>query len=119
MFDILLNKDGDIDISGSGVFSTTTSVRQAILIHLRWFFGEWRFGPELGFPWFEEVFVKNPNLTKLRHLIRDEIKKVDGIVDVNVDNIVFDKQKREATVKYKCTTTEEIFEEEAILNVRN
>ncbi len=118
MFDILLDKNGDIDISGSGVFSTTISVRQAILIHLRWFLGEWRFGPELGFPWFEEVFVKNPNLTKLRYLIRDEIKKVDGVVDVSVDAIVFDKQKREAMVRYKCTTTEEIFEEEVILNAR-
>lgn len=119
MFDILLDKNGDIDISGSGVFSTTTSVRQAILIHLRWFFGEWRFGPELGFPWFEEVFVKNPNLPKLRNLIRNEIKKVDGVVNVSVDNIVFDAKKREAKVTYKCTTTEEIFEEEVILNARH
>lgn len=66
MVDIRLDKNGDIDVSAVGDIFITESVRQAVLIRLRWFFGEWRLGPEMGFKWFEEVFVKNPNLVKIR-----------------------------------------------------
>ena len=60
MIDILLEEDGDIAVSEVGDISITNSVRQAVLIRLRWIYNEWRLGPELGFPWFEQVFVKNP-----------------------------------------------------------
>ena len=79
MVDIKLNRDGDIDVSAIGDISLTESVRQAVLIRLRWIYDEWRLGPELGFPWFEEVFVKNPNTVKIRSLIRDEIMQVEGV----------------------------------------
>lgn len=49
MVDIRLDKNGDIDISPTGDIFITESVRQAVLIRLRWFFGEWRLGPYMGF----------------------------------------------------------------------
>lgn len=67
MLDIRLNEDGDIAISKNGDISTTESVRQAVMIRLRWIYDEWRLGPELGFPWFEEVFIKNPNTIKIKN----------------------------------------------------
>ena len=78
MTDIRLGKDGDIVVSEIGDISLTESVRQAVLIRLRWIYQEWRLGPEMGFPWFEEVFIKNPNTVKIRSLIRDEIMQVEG-----------------------------------------
>ena len=79
MLDIRLNEDGDIAISKNGDISTTESVRQAVMIRLRWIYDEWRLGPELGFPWFEEVFIKNPNTIKIKTLVRDEILKVKEV----------------------------------------
>ena len=49
------------------------SFAQAVRILLLWFFEEWSLGPELGFPYFEYLFVKNPNEMKLRHLIRETV----------------------------------------------
>ena len=57
MTDIKLGKDGDIVVSAVGDISLTESVRQAVLIRLRWIYQEWRLGPEMGFPWFEEIFI--------------------------------------------------------------
>ena len=54
MLDIMLDADGDIKVSATGDISKTESVRQAVLVRLRWLYSEWRLGPELGFPWFEE-----------------------------------------------------------------
>jgi len=79
VLDIRLNEDGDIAISENGDISTTESVRQAVMIRLRWIYDEWRLGPELGFPWFEEVFIKNPNTIKIKTLVRNEILKVKEV----------------------------------------
>lgn len=50
MSDIRLDKNGDIEVSPTGDIYLTESVRQAVLIRLRWIWNEWRLGPELGFP---------------------------------------------------------------------
>lgn len=115
MLDIQLDSDGDIKVSEDGDIYTTESVRQAILIRLRWIYGEWRLGPELGFPWFEQVFVKNPNTLKIRSLIRTEIMKVDEVKSATVRSVSYDREKRAATFRYTAVTDEETFTEEVTL----
>lgn len=116
MVDIRLNRDGDIDVSALGDIYLTESVRQAVLIRLRWIYKEWRLGPEMGFPWFEEVFVKNPNTAKIRGLVRDEILQVEGVTSAEVTSVEYDNAKRTAKIKFICTVGEETFREEVILN---
>lgn len=55
---------------------------QAVRIRLLWFFDEWRLGPAFGFPYFENMFVKNPNETKLRYLLRETVMSVEGVTEV-------------------------------------
>ena len=116
MVDIKLGADGDIEVSLVGDISLTESVRQAILIRLRWIYDEWRLGPELGFPWFENVFVKNPNTVKIRSLIRNEIMQVDGVTAASVDSVKYDPAKRTATFAYTCAVGEETYRDEVTMN---
>lgn len=115
MLDIMLDADGDIKVSATGDISKTESVRQAVLVRLRWLYSEWRLGPELGFPWFEEVFVKNPNTAKIRQLIRDEIVKVDEVTSAEVISVKYDPAKRAATFVYTCSVGEATFRGEVTL----
>lgn len=115
MLDIKLNARGDIDVSAVGDISITESIRQAILVRLRWIFREWRLGPEMGFPWFEEVFVKNPNTERIRQLVRNEIMQVEGVKAANVKSAVYDRAKRAATFSYTCTIGNETYMEEVTL----
>lgn len=115
MLDIMLDADGDIKVSAIGDISTTESVRQAVKIRLRWIYNEWRLGPEFGFPWFEEVFVKEPNTVKIRQLIRDEIMKVDEVTAAEVTSVAYDRAKRSATFVYICSVGEAVFKEEVTL----
>ena len=116
MLDIMLDlKTGDLKVSALGDISLTESVRQAVLIRLRWIYGEWRLGKEFGFPWFEEVFVKNPNTVKIRQLVRDEIMKVDGVTSAEVISFDYDRAKRAATIVYTCSVGEATFREEVTL----
>lgn len=116
MVDIKLNKDGDIDVSATGDISLTESVRQAVLIRLRWIYREWKLGPDMGFHWFEEVFVKNPNIVKIRGLIRDEILQVEGATAAEITSVKYDKAKRKAIIAFTCYVGEEMFKEEVTLN---
>lgn len=115
MFDIKLNTDGDLDVSDMGDISLTESIRQAVTIRLRWIHDEWRLGPDLGFNWFEDVFVKNPNIERIKMLIRNEIAQVEGVTNVSVTDAVYDKQKRTATFYFKYDVDEETFREEVTL----
>ena len=115
MLDIKLNADEDLDVSAFGDISTTESVRQAVLIHLRWIYDEWRLGPEYGFPWFEEVFVKNPNTVKIKQLIREEILKVSEVRAAEVTKVDYDPAKRTAKFYYTVKVGEETYREEVTL----
>lgn len=83
MKDLLLNRDGDLVINATGGVEITDSVAQAIIIRLRWFFNEWRFAPQYGVPYFEEVLVKNPSDLRVRQIIRDEILSVEEVESVS------------------------------------
>ena len=110
--DILLTGDGDIEITFTGDITLTQSIRQAVLIRLRWFFNEWRFDPQAGFPYYEEVLIKNPNMPKIKSLIRSEVMSVDGVIDAKNIEIIADNQKRRADVSFIIQTSEEIYREE-------
>lgn len=116
MVDIKLNAAGDIDVTDLGDFSLTDSVVQAVKIRLRWIYNEWRLGPQYGFPWFEEVFVKNPNIQKIKSLVRSEIVAVEGVTDARVDDVVYDKAGRNATFRFTVFVGEETYREEVTLH---
>lgn len=113
--DIMITRDGDLDLTGTGDIKQTNSVQQAILIHLRWIFSEWRLGPDYGFPYWEDVFIKNPNIERIKRDIRTEIMKVAGVRFANVDRVDYDPAGRKATFTYTATTDEETFMEEVTL----
>lgn len=87
MKDLLIDKNGDLVVNSTTGFTITDSVAQAITIRLKWFFNEWRFAPQNGVPYFEEILVKNPNNLRIRQIIRDEIlsvEEVDSVVELNI-----------------------------------
>jgi hypothetical protein len=112
LIDLKLNATGDLDISAAGDISSTDSIIQAVRIRLLWFFGEWRLIPSLGFPYFENLLVKNPNESKLRHLILETVMSVDGVKDVTDISFDIDKKNRSASVAISFTTDEDRFREE-------
>lgn len=116
MIDFKLDGNWDLDISDTGEISTTESIRQAVIIRLKWFLGEWRLGTSLGFPYFEEVFQKNPNVSKIKQYIRESVIAVEGVTRVQKVDIAVDKKQRTAVFYVTFTTSFETYTEEVILN---
>lgn len=112
MLDFKLTTDGDLELSESGDISATESVCQAVRVRLLWFLEEWRLGPDIGFPYFENVFVKNPSETKIRHLIREAVLSVDEVTDVKEINFTINKRTREVAITVSFCTDEDTYKEE-------
>ena len=117
MLDILLDSSGDLKVSEGGDISLTQSVRQAIVIRLKWFLSEWRLGPDLGLDYWGTVLVKNPNYVKIRQAIRDEILSVEEVTAVNEVKLDHDARTRTLTVRYEAVTDEETLREEVKIDV--
>jgi len=113
--DILLTLDGDLRINETGDIELTDSIRQAIRIRLLWFFSEWRFEPEWGIPYFEQVFIKNPNLLRIRSIIRAEILAVDGVDSVRSIDISVDTVKRNAAISFVVLIGNEDYRDEVVI----
>lgn len=112
MFDFKLDPSGDLELSAAGDISTTDSIIQAVRIRLLWFFQEWRYGPDMGLPYFEDILVKNPNESKIRHLVREAVMSVEGVTDATDISITIDRKTRHAIIALSISTDEETFREE-------
>lgn len=117
MSDVLLSSQGDIVVNPVGDISLTESIVQEVLIRLRWIRNEWRLGPDLGFTWFEDVLVKNPNRDVIRQLIREEILQVEGVTDAEVTETGYSRGERKASYQIRFTVGEEEYKEEVTMNV--
>lgn len=105
MNDLQMTKRGDLAIIGYDIL-TTDSIEQAILIKLRWFFGEWVFNQSYGIEWFEKVLIKNPNKLLIRRMIEDAILSVDGVKSVSDLKLTVNNVTRKATISFKASTTQ-------------
>jgi len=82
--DLKLDSTGDLDLSSYDL--ELTEGVEAIEQHLKNKFGdiqgEWAFDTEIGFPYFEEVFVANPNYTQIQNVFMNEIVETQGVIEI-------------------------------------
>lgn len=117
MYDLKLDNSGDLEITDTGDVVLTQSVSQAVKIRLRWLFGEWRFAPDAGIPYFERIMVKKPDTVSAKQIFRTEIMNVDGMTDVKNLEVSIDPKSRLATVTFDGTANGEDFSEEVPISV--
>ena len=111
MNDLQMTREGDLYVNND--IAVTDSIEQGIYIRLRWFFNEWKFGPDYGVKYFENIFVKNPNKQLIINDISKQILSVDGVKSVDNVTVSINSTTREAVIKYTVTTeSKERFERE-------
>lgn len=114
--DILLDGNGDLLIDKNGDIVLDNSVRQKIRIRLLWFLGEWRWNKEYGLPYFDELFVKNPDTDAFEREIRDVLMKIDEVSGVDKVQITGDSKTRIGTISVVVKSDKEIIREEVSIN---
>ncbi len=119
MTDILLctggDYEGDLELTDSGDIQIGSRLYQDIKTAISWIEGEWRLGPDLGLPWYEDILVKNPNLDLVRQDIINAITDIDGVTGADVDILEFDRASRKIKITFTATTDDEAYSGEAII----
>ena len=116
MKDLLLTSDGDLAVVSGNFVDLTDSVAQAITVRLRWFFSEWRFAPQYGVPYFEEILIKNPNDLRITQIIREEVmtvKEVEAVKEISVTI----QPNRTALIRFKVQVEGDYRDMEVIFDV--
>lgn len=101
--------DGIIENTFTGLWDDTDvsgvdQLAQNITIRLKLIYGEWFLNTQLGVPWFEKVFVKNPDLSAIDIIIKSviaETPEVTGIV-AYASQIV--RASRKLVISFSATT---------------
>jgi hypothetical protein len=118
MKDILLTADNDIYLNtDKRDIEITDSVRQAIKIRLLWFLNEWRFSPTFGMPYFEYIYVKNPDFELIKGFIRNAVKEVAEVIDCKEINFNLNAKTRKLSIKFIAVTSKETLKEELEIDV--
>ena len=68
-------------------------------------------------PYFDEVFVKNPNTERIAQIIREEAAKVADITEVKDVRVIYDEKTRNAAISFTIITEYETFTEEVKIDV--
>lgn len=100
--DLYVTNNGDIQLDVD--VGDVKRIGQRIKTRLLWIAGEWRLGPDIGFPWFEQVLVKKPDFDMVTELLRREIAAVDGVQSVSVQLLSFNQATRRVKFEFRATT---------------
>jgi aspartyl/asparaginyl-tRNA synthetase len=85
------------------------AIRQAWLIHIRTFLGEWFLNLNIGVPYIQKVFAKFLTKAEVQRIFNEESLKVPGILrvdNVDVQDIDISARRVEVTVENVCDNVE-------------
>lgn len=112
MSDIAITTDYEIDIQGGELRLTEglDSIRQNLKQRLSMFFGEWFLDKSKGLPYYQHIFVKNPNPVVVDAAIKKEVFETPGILEIQNFVLDLDTATRVLSVTLKARTDEGLLE---------
>lgn len=107
MKDLTLNTAHDLDITNFdlSIIEGADSVAQNVKIRLLFFKGEWFLNTAVGLPFYEDIFVKNPNLGHIDAIIKAEILETPEVNSLLEYESNFDRRLRKLPITFTIDTT--------------
>jgi hypothetical protein len=103
--DLLLDADGDLDVSAGLQFSTgAAAVSQGIRIRIQMFRGEWFLDLDAGVPYHQDLLGAKFNDTRARAAFRDAIVSAPGVAALLSLTVAFNRSTRVLDVAWKVRT---------------
>ena len=91
-------------------------IRQEAEIRMGFFLGEWFLDQTQGVPYFQDIFVKAPNLTAIKTILTDAVLETQGISSLTSLELDYDRSARKLSVVWSALSDlNELIESEVIL----
>lgn len=103
--DFLLTLTGDVDMTNGGS-TQVVSISQAIQKKFRLIKDEWFADLSAGVPYYEEVWVKDPEIAHLEQIFKStalELAEVKSVISMTLD---YNKTTRTLLVRFEVDTIE-------------
>jgi len=112
MSDLALDTDYDLSITGDDLSLTTGSdaVKQHLLQRFKTFFKECFLDTSAGVPYFEQIFIKNPNPNIIDSIFKKIIINTPGILQLLQFEIDYERSERELTLTFRAKSTDGIID---------
>lgn len=79
-------------------------IAQNLNIRLRFFLGEWYLDTLAGVPYYQYIFVKNPNQIQVDSFLQNEISSTVGITDITSYSSSYDGPTRNYSVNFSASS---------------
>ncbi|QMV49886.1 MAG: baseplate sheath protein [Mu-like cryoconite phage AB09] len=108
MSDIALDATGDLLITDGALslVDGADAVTQLLSQSYKFFAGEWFLDVDLGIPYFEKVFTKNPDPVVLDTIFKRVALNTPGILSLDSFGFQFDSKMRSLTIRLRATSTD-------------
>jgi hypothetical protein len=112
MSDLKLTETGDLDMGSSDILDLSIitdykeEIKQRIAIRLRSFKNDWFADLDDGLPYFEDIFIKNPDKILVSSIFKSEILAVPGVTGLDDFDYDLDISTRELTLTFSAKTNE-------------
>lgn len=122
MSDILIDEStGDVDITNGNLTltddkslvdgeSSLQATAQRLRQRLRFFYAEWFLDKSRGIPYFEQVFLKNPNPTVIEAVFVSEILSDPAAKELQSIDFDVDKATRALSISFRLQCDDGILE---------
>jgi hypothetical protein len=87
------------------IVSERDRVRQHLKIRLWFFLREWYLDTTAGVPYFEEILVKAPNITRIENILKLVTIETPDVQAITKFDVTFDSARRRFSVDFGVTTT--------------
>lgn len=111
-FDFQLDTDGDLAYSNIGQFTQITGqylVAQRLKCRFGSVLGDWVYDSTWGIDYINQIFVKNPNFSKVRAILIEEVVNCPGVRLVKQFDLEYDQ------VTSKLYLTLEVLTDEGVV----
>ncbi len=99
--DLYIDPTGQLVLVGDVPETRDLEVRQHVRSRLRFFLGDWFLDQRQGFPYFRDVFIKNPSRQSIISSLRRTIRQTPGVDEVDELTLEVDDRRR-ATVSFRA-----------------
>jgi hypothetical protein len=108
MSDAALDIEGDLDTTGDqlSLVVDDDAIVQHLEIRFQFVFEEWFLDIRLGIPYFGEILIKNPDLTRVRGIFRQTILTTPGIAQIEEFSLDFEGAIRKLSTDFLARKTD-------------
>lgn len=106
--DLKIDNTGDLVVENGDlvIVDGVDAIAQHITIRLKFFLGEYFLDVRIGLPYYQQIFVKNPDLDVVKSIFREVILTTQGVQTINELSLEFDAVARLLSVAFQAMTIE-------------